>query len=133
MRVGSNDFFDGESFNCNSRKWLWQSIIDEIIISLCEQSKSSHFGTDFLNNRMSICYRLLVHYMVLSEENMSINSINHDEMTNITNKWDADEQISLKPEKQVKSAEARRRIEALREIRESGLSLEEARELGLIH
>ncbi|MDN3616209.1 PA3496 family putative envelope integrity protein [Vibrio gallaecicus] len=64
---------------------------------------------------------------------MSINSINHDEMTNITNKWDADEQISLKPEKQVKSAEARRRIEALREIRESGLSLEEARELGLIH
>ncbi|UTT86492.1 hypothetical protein LZI70_13790 [Vibrio pelagius] len=65
---------------------------------------------------------------------MSINSINHDEMTNIANKWDDDEEVSsLKPEKQVKSAEARRRIEALREIRESGLSLEEARELGLIH
>lgn len=55
-------------------------------------------------------------------------------MTNIANKWDDDEEVSsLKPEKQMKSAEARRRIEALREIRESGLSLEEARELGLIH
>ncbi|WP_394246581.1 PA3496 family putative envelope integrity protein [Vibrio profundi] len=65
---------------------------------------------------------------------MSINSINHDEMTNIANKWDTpEEEVNLKPEKQVKSAEARRRIEALREIRESGLSLEEARELGLIH
>ncbi|MCY9861880.1 MULTISPECIES: hypothetical protein [Vibrio] len=65
---------------------------------------------------------------------MSINSINHDEMTNIANKWDAEEEeVSFKPEKKMKSAEARRRIETLREIRESGLSLEEARELGLIH
>ncbi|MGF1752669.1 hypothetical protein L4C33_03615 [Vibrio makurazakiensis] len=65
---------------------------------------------------------------------MSINSINHDEMTNITNKWDTpEEELKIKPEKQAKSAEARRRIEALREIRESGLSLEEAKELGLIH
>ncbi|WP_047042477.1 PA3496 family putative envelope integrity protein [Vibrio mexicanus] len=66
---------------------------------------------------------------------MSINSIDHDEMTNIANKWDFTEEVeSQKPVKtQVKSAEARRRIEALREIRESGLTMEEARELGLIH
>ena len=44
-----------------------------------------------------------------------------------------DEEAVVKPEKTVKSAEARRRIEALREIRESGLTIEEARELGLIH
>ena len=80
------------------------------------------FATDYLS--ITWCF---------SEENMSINSINHDEMTNIENKWDAEEEVSFKPETKMKSAEARRRIEALREIRESGLSLEEARELGLIH
>ncbi|ACY53672.1 hypothetical protein ND926_23835 [Vibrio diabolicus] len=65
---------------------------------------------------------------------MSINSIDHDEMTNIAHKWELpDEEAVVKPEKTVKSAEARRRIEALREIRESGLTIEEARELGLIH
>ena len=65
---------------------------------------------------------------------MSINSIDHDEMTNIAHKWELpDEEAGVKPEKTVKSAEARRRIEALREIRESGLTIEEARELGLIH
>ncbi|EGQ8152465.1 hypothetical protein GTP20_03390 [Vibrio alginolyticus] len=65
---------------------------------------------------------------------MSINSIDHDEMTNIAHKWEfPDEETVVKPEKTVKSAEARRRIEALREIRESGLTIEEARELGLIH
>ncbi|MDC0611985.1 hypothetical protein OAP63_14730 [Vibrio sp.] len=66
---------------------------------------------------------------------MSINSINHDEMTDIANKWDlADEMQAEKPVKSsVKSAEARRRIEALREIKESGLTIEEARELGLLH
>ncbi|POB71911.1 hypothetical protein CRN59_01500 [Vibrio vulnificus] len=45
----------------------------------------------------------------------------------------SEEEVVLRPEKQVKSAEARRRIEALREIRESGLSIEEAKELGLLH
>jgi hypothetical protein len=56
-------------------------------------------------------------------------------MTSITNKWDQSEdfQEETRPAKQAKSADARRRIEALREIRESGLSLEEARDLGLIH
>lgn len=65
---------------------------------------------------------------------MSINSINHDEMTDIANKWDCSDE--LQPEKltkNLKSAEARRRIEALREIKESGLTLEEAREFGLLH
>ena len=65
---------------------------------------------------------------------MSINSIDHEEMSNIAHKWELpDEETVVKPEKTVKSAEARRRIEALREIRESGLTIEEARELGLIH
>jgi len=65
---------------------------------------------------------------------MSINSIDHDEMANIAHKWELpDEEAVVRPEKTVKSAEARRRIEALREIRESGLTIEEARELGLIH
>ncbi|WP_162047642.1 PA3496 family putative envelope integrity protein [Vibrio taketomensis] len=65
---------------------------------------------------------------------MSINSLDHDEMTSIANKWDFTEEVeSHKPASMVKSAEARRRIEALREIRESGLTIEEARELGLLH
>lgn len=67
---------------------------------------------------------------------MSINSIDHDEMTNIANKWDVDapEAVELQRSgKAVKSAHARRRIEMLRDIRESGLSIEEAKELGLYH
>ena len=65
---------------------------------------------------------------------MSINSIDHEEMSNIAHKWELpEEEVVLRPNKMVKSAEARRRIETLREIRESGLSIEEARELGLIH
>lgn len=65
---------------------------------------------------------------------MSINSIDHDEMTKIADKWDFMEEVDTqKPVKEVKSAEARRRIEALREIRESGLSIAEAKELGLLH
>lgn len=48
---------------------------------------------------------------------MSINSIDHDEMTDIANKWDFTEEVETqKPVKNLKSAEARRRIEALREI-----------------
>ncbi len=65
---------------------------------------------------------------------MSINSIDHDDMTNIANKWESIEEIeSQRPTKNLKSAEARRRIETLREIRESGLTIEEAKELGLLH
>ena len=63
---------------------------------------------------------------------MSINSIDHEEMSNIAHKWELpEEETVVRPEKIVRSAEARRRIEALREIRESGLSIEEA--LSLIH
>lgn len=65
---------------------------------------------------------------------MSINSIDHDEMTDIKNKWDFKDEVETpKISKSIKSAEARRRIETLKEIRDSGLSLEEAKELGLIH
>ena len=46
---------------------------------------------------------------------MSINSIDHDEMTEITDKWDINDEVeSQKLTKSVKSAEARRRIEALK-------------------
>lgn len=74
--------------------------------------------------------------MVCSEVAMSINSIDHDEMTNIANKWDVDvteEAEMQRPNKTLKSAQARRRIEMLRDIRESGLTIEEAKELGLLH
>lgn len=65
---------------------------------------------------------------------MSINSIDHDEITGIKSKWDFTEEVETPQiSKSAKSAEARRRIEALKEIRDSGLSLEEAKELGLIH
>ncbi|WP_105901097.1 hypothetical protein [Vibrio gangliei] len=65
---------------------------------------------------------------------MSINSIDHDDMTDIATHWEQkDESNTRATPKQMKSAEARRRIEMLREIRESGLTLEEARELGLLH
>ncbi|MBD1575949.1 MULTISPECIES: hypothetical protein [Vibrio] len=65
---------------------------------------------------------------------MSINSIDHDDMTGITTSWTKkDESVAQANSKQMKNAEARRRIETLQEIRESGLTLEEARELGLIH
>ncbi|KJY81837.1 hypothetical protein TW81_15910 [Vibrio galatheae] len=65
---------------------------------------------------------------------MSINSIDHDEMSKIAGTWDFTEEVeSQKPNKSVKSAEARRRIEALKEIRESGLTIEEAKELGILH
>ncbi|QXO15665.1 MULTISPECIES: PA3496 family putative envelope integrity protein [Vibrio] len=65
---------------------------------------------------------------------MSINSIDHDEMTHIASSWDLAEEVETqRPVKNLKSAEARRRIETLREIRESGLSIEEAKELGLLH
>ncbi len=64
---------------------------------------------------------------------MSINSIDHDEMTNIANKWDVEAPEAMELQRSGKSAHARRRIEMLRDIRESGLSIEEAKELGLYH
>ena len=65
---------------------------------------------------------------------MSINSIDHDDMSDIAHKWEMPEEVeSQKPVKSIKSAEARRRIETMREIRESGLTIAEAKELGLLH
>ncbi len=64
---------------------------------------------------------------------MSINSINHDEMTNIAKQVGCWRRSIFQTRKENEVRwEARRRIEALREL-ESGLSLEEAGELGLIH
>ncbi|MBB1311995.1 MULTISPECIES: hypothetical protein [Aliivibrio] len=66
---------------------------------------------------------------------MSINSIDHGDITEMKGKYDydiADEVVTNITECQKKTA-ARRRIEAMREIRESGLTLAEAKDLGLIH
>ncbi|PSW20807.1 hypothetical protein C9I98_08190 [Photobacterium sanctipauli] len=65
---------------------------------------------------------------------MSINSIDHNEMANVSSKWDyKDETASHVSNNKRQQAEARRRIEMLRDIRASGLTIEEAKELGLIH
>nr|WP_217906942.1 hypothetical protein [Photobacterium damselae] len=65
---------------------------------------------------------------------VSINSIDHSEMASVSSKWDyKDESASRIADSKKQQAEARRRIELLRDIRESGLTLEEARELGLLH
>ena len=64
---------------------------------------------------------------------MSINSIDYSEMASVSSKWDYKDNVAthLNDEKKQKAA-ARRRIEMLREIRESGLTFEEAREMGLL-
>jgi hypothetical protein len=65
---------------------------------------------------------------------VSINSIDHTEMSDVSSKWDyKDETASNLASAKKQQAKARRRIEALKDIRESGLSIEEARELGLLH
>ncbi|WP_299018473.1 hypothetical protein [uncultured Photobacterium sp.] len=65
---------------------------------------------------------------------MSINSIDHNEIADVASKWDyKDETASnIAPSKR-QQAEARRRIEMLRDIRDSGLTIAEAKEMGLIH
>ncbi|MGF1764682.1 hypothetical protein [Aliivibrio kagoshimensis] len=62
---------------------------------------------------------------------MSINSIDHDEIGVISSQYDMEKELSSK--KLQDKANARRRIEALRDIKDSGLTLDEAREMGLIH
>lgn len=70
----------------------------------------------------------------LSEVIVSINSIDHTEISDVSSKWDyKDETASNLASTKKQQAEARRRIEALKDIRESGLSIKEARELGLLH
>ncbi len=65
---------------------------------------------------------------------MSINSIDHSEMASVSSKWDyKDESASRIADSKKQQAEARRRIELLREIRERGLTLDEARAVGLLH
>ncbi|MBL4829810.1 MAG: hypothetical protein JKY55_07985 [Aliivibrio sp.] len=62
---------------------------------------------------------------------MSINSIDHDEIAVISSQYDIEKELSSK--KLQDKANARRRIEAIKDIKESGLTLDEAREIGLIH
>ncbi|ACH64136.1 MULTISPECIES: PA3496 family putative envelope integrity protein [Aliivibrio] len=64
---------------------------------------------------------------------MSINSIDHGEITDMKGKYEVSDEVVTNITECQKKAAARRRIEAMREIRESGLTLEEAKELGLIH
>lgn len=64
---------------------------------------------------------------------MSINSIDHGEITDMKGKYEVNDEVVKNITEYQKKAAARRRIEAMREIRESGLTLEEAKELGLIH
>lgn len=55
-------------------------------------------------------------------------------MSDVSSKWDfKDETASNLTDYKKQQAEARRKIEMMREIRESGLTLEEARDLGLLH
>lgn len=65
---------------------------------------------------------------------MSINSIERNEINHVSIQdiEQADSKASAS-ETETRRAAARRRIETLREIQESGLSLEEARELGLLN
>ncbi|MGB2078238.1 MAG: hypothetical protein ACPHV3_00530 [Vibrio sp.] len=64
---------------------------------------------------------------------MSINSIERNEINHVSlqEMEQADTKASAS-ETEARRAAARRRIETLREIQESGLTLEEARELGLL-
>ncbi|PJC86948.1 hypothetical protein CSW98_08145 [Vibrio sp. HA2012] len=63
---------------------------------------------------------------------MSINSLNHEEMSDRASTWDPKEEESRLSPRQVKSAQARRRIEMMKDLRESGLTMEEAEEMGLL-
>ena len=64
---------------------------------------------------------------------MSINSIDHGDITDIKGKYEIADEVVTDIAQYQKRTEARRRIEAMREIRESGLTLSEAKDLGLIH
>lgn len=64
---------------------------------------------------------------------MSINSIDHGDITDIKGKYEIADEVVTDIAQYQKRTETRRRIEAMREIRESGLTLSEAKDLGLIH
>lgn len=64
---------------------------------------------------------------------MSINSIDYGDITDIKGKYEIADEVVTDIAQYQKRTETRRRIEAMREIRESGLTLSEAKDLGLIH
>lgn len=62
---------------------------------------------------------------------MSINSIDHTEIADVASKWDyKDETASNIAQCKRQKAEARRRIEMLRDIRDSGLTMLKQRSWG---
>ncbi len=65
---------------------------------------------------------------------MSINSIDLSEITTVSSKWKfKDETASRIADEKKQKAKARRRIELFNEIKKSGLTIEEAKEMGLLH
>ncbi len=65
---------------------------------------------------------------------MSINSIDLSEITTVSSKWKfKDETASRIGDEKKQKAKARRRIELFNEIKKSGLTIEEAKEMGLLH
>ncbi|KJG14596.1 hypothetical protein UB37_12055 [Photobacterium iliopiscarium] len=65
---------------------------------------------------------------------MSINSIDYSEMSAVSSKWEhKDDSATNIADSKKQQGAARRRIEMLRDIQASGLTLAEARELGLLH
>lgn len=65
---------------------------------------------------------------------MSINSIDYSEISTVSSKWEhKDDSATNIADSKKQQGAARRRIEMLRDIQASGLTLAEARELGLLH
>ena len=65
---------------------------------------------------------------------MSINSIDYSEISSVSSKWEhKDDSATNIADSKKQQGAARRRIEMLRDIHASGLTLAEARELGLLH
>jgi hypothetical protein len=65
---------------------------------------------------------------------VSINSIDYSEISSVSSKWEhKDDSATNIADSKKQQGAARRRIEMLRDIQASGLTLAEARELGLLH
>ena len=65
---------------------------------------------------------------------MSINSIDYSEIFSVSSKWEhKDDSATNIADSKKQQGAARRRIEMLRDIQASGLTLAEAKELGLLH
>jgi len=105
--------------SCNLHNYAMCHKVRFIVLTL-----TNWFGKDKLNLTQGFFRRVIV----------SINSIDHTEIADVSSKWDyKDETASNIAQCKRQQAETRRRIEMLRDIRDSGLTIAEAKELGLIH